>query len=131
MTLLPSQQPTYARHHASAPRSLPGDTCPGWVTRGANFVVVVSQAQAGDVLVRDNLDEYVLLVPETPGLSVNVQSGGETLQAEADSLTIVPPGNSRVEVVTGAGLLVRIFSSDVTDVLALADNHAKIGRAHV
>ncbi|MFZ9552552.1 MAG: hypothetical protein ACO27R_11720 [Hylemonella sp.] len=124
MTLLPSQQPTYARHHATAPRTLAGDTCPGWVTRGANFVVVVSQAKAGDVLLRDNLDEYVLLVPETPGLSVSVQAGGETLQAAADSLTIVPPGSSRLEVATGSGLIVRIFSSDVTDVLVLADNHA-------
>lgn len=122
MSLLPSQLATYARHHAYAPRAIGGDTCPAWVTRGANFVVVVSQARSGDVLTRDNVDEYVLLVPETAGLSVHVQAGDENLTAEADSLTIVPPGPSRLQV-TGEGCIVRIFSSDVTDLLALADNH--------
>lgn len=123
MPLLPSQLPTYARHHARAPQPLVGDACPGWVTRGANFVVVVSQARAGDTLDRDNGDEYVLLLPDTPGLGARVQAGGATLDAEGDSLTVVPPGRSRITV-RGQGLVVRIFSSDATDLLALADNAA-------
>lgn len=123
MPLLPSQLATYARHHDQAPRAVPGDSCPAWITRGANFVVVVSRVQAGDTLQRDNLDEYVLLVPDTAGLSLQVQAGSESLQAGPDSLTIVPPGPSTLRA-EGAGLVVRIFSSDVTDLTALADNQA-------
>lgn len=123
MPLLPSQLATYARHHTYAPRAVPGDSCPAWITRGANFVVVVSRAQDGDTLQRDNSDEYVLVVPETPGLSVQASAGGETISAGPDSLTIVPPGPSMLRV-QGSGLIVRVFSSDVTDLLEMADNHA-------
>lgn len=123
MPLLTSQIATYARHHAQAPRPVPGDSCLAWITRGANFLVVVSRVQTGDTLQRDNPDEYVLLVPDTPNLSIEVQAGSEVLHAGGDSLTIVPPGASRLRV-QGAGLLVRVFSSDVTDLLALADNQA-------
>lgn len=123
MPLLPSQIATYSRQHARAPQPLAGDTCPAWITRGANFVVVVSRAADGDTLTRDNGDEYVLLLPATPGLGAQVQAGGESLQAAADSLTIVPPGRSTVRV-QGAGLVVRVFSSDAADLLALADNAA-------
>jgi hypothetical protein len=123
MPLLPSQLATFARHHDQAPRAVPGDSCPAWITRGANFVVVVSRVQSGDTLQRDNLDEYVLLLPDTAGLSVQVEAGAQSVQANADSLTIVPPGPSTLRV-QGAGLLVRVFSSDVSDLLALADNHA-------
>ncbi|MBP7566024.1 MAG: hypothetical protein KA795_08450 [Burkholderiaceae bacterium] len=124
MPLLPSQIATYSRHHAREPQAIAGDTAPSWVTRGANFVVVVSRARGGDTLSRaGNPDEYVLLLPDTPGLSATVEAGGEQLTAQADSLTIVPPGASRITV-QGSGLVVRIFSADVTDLAALADNAA-------
>lgn len=122
--MLESQLPTYARHHAYAPRNIAGDTCVAWVTRGANFVVLVSRVKAGDTLVRDNPDEYVLLVPEVDGLAVSVSCGTASLQAGPDSLTIIPPGPSTLTA-QGTGLIVRIFSSDNQDLLALADNHAK------
>ncbi len=127
MTLLSSQVATYSRQHAQDPRAVDGDTAPAWVTRGANFVVVVSRVSSGDTLSRaDNVDEYVLLLPDTAGLSATVYAGAQSsdrVEAAADSLTIVPPGPSRVEI-KGTGLAVRIFSSDVTDVAALADNAA-------
>jgi len=123
MPLLPSQHPTCARHHATDPRTVPGDSCPAWITRGANFVVVISRVQSGDTLQRNNLDEYVLLVPDTANLSVQIQAGAESLQADPDSLTIVPTGLSTLRV-EGSGLIVRIFSSDVADLAALSDNQA-------
>ena len=124
MPLLPSQIATYSRHHAREPQAVAGDTAPAWITRGANFVVVVSRASDGDTLSRaDNLDEYVLLLPDTAGLSASVQAGSDSLTAGADSLTIVPPGASRITV-QGSGLVVRIFSADVTELAALADNAA-------
>jgi mannose-6-phosphate isomerase-like protein (cupin superfamily) len=122
MPLLPAQTATQANHQRYAPRTVPGDSAPAWVTRGANFVVVVSRVSPGDTLVRDNPDEYVLVVPpDAPNLWVQVQAGAESVRAGADSLTIVPPGHSTLRI-EGSGLVARIFSSDATDLLALADN---------
>ena len=102
----------------------PVETGPGvetWICRAANFVVTVSKAQAGAVLVRDNNpDEYVLL---TNDLAASVWAGAETIEAAPDTLTIVPPGASRI-VVRSAGLLARIFSAEATDLIALAANAA-------
>ena len=122
MPLLPAQTATQANHQRYAPRTVPGDSAPAWVTRGTNFVVVVSRVSPGDTLVRDNPDEYVLVVPpDAPNLWVQVQAGAESVRAGADSLTIVPPGHSTLRI-EGSGLVARIFSSDATDLLALADN---------
>jgi hypothetical protein len=92
-----------------------------WISRGANFAVAVSKVEVGAVLERAaNPDEYVLL---TNDAAVRVVAGGETVEAAADSLVIVPPGASRVEV-TAPGLVARVFSSEAADVLALASNAA-------
>ena len=51
---------TQARHYASAAQ-LEGSGISTWLTRGANFVVAVSQGSAGSVLSRDeNPDEYMV-----------------------------------------------------------------------
>jgi mannose-6-phosphate isomerase-like protein (cupin superfamily) len=104
------------------PRALSGDSAPSWVTRGANFVVVVTRVRDGDELLRDNPDEYMLLLPEG-GPAAVLHDGTQTLNALSDSLSILPPGRTRVAL-RGAGLVARIFSSDATDLLALADNAA-------
>ncbi len=124
MPLLPSQLATCDRYHDREPRPVPGDSCPAWITRGANFVVAVSRVRPGDTLQRNDADEYVLLLPDTPGLSADVQASGQTLTAGPDSLTIVPPGPSTLHV-KGAGLLVRVFPIDAgADLLPLASNQA-------
>ncbi|GAA4343761.1 hypothetical protein GCM10023144_47020 [Pigmentiphaga soli] len=124
MPLLSSQIATFSRQYAHAPQPLAGDSCPSWVTRGANFVVVVTRAADGDTLARaHNPDEYILLLPDTPGLGATVEAGAERLEAGADSLTIVPPGASSVRI-RGGGLVARIFSADAADLAALADNAA-------
>jgi mannose-6-phosphate isomerase-like protein (cupin superfamily) len=126
MPLQNAQLATWSRQHAREPIQLPGDSCPSWVTRGANFVVVVSRASDGAVLERDNPDEYVLLLPDTPSLAATVDAAGsvvagDSVRVQADSLTVVPPGKSRITV-SGEGLIVRIFSSDAIDLVARADN---------
>jgi hypothetical protein len=102
----------------------PVESGPGvdtWICRGANFVVAVSTVKPGAVLVRkDNPDEYVLL---TNDLAATVTAGAETVEAAPDTLTIVPPGESRIVVKSG-GMLARIFSAEATDLLALASNAA-------
>ena len=92
-----------------------------WIARGANFVVVVTQAAAGTRLERrGQADEYMVLLPTG---SATIRAKQETLSAAADSLTIVPPGDSEV-VVHEAGQVVRVFSHRAHDLLALAGNAA-------
>lgn len=101
----------------------PTETGPGvdtWICRGANFVVTVSRVAAGAVLTRDNPDEYVLL---TNDLAATVTAGADTIEAAPDSLTIVPPGDSRIVAKT-AGTIARVFSAHAADLAAKAANAA-------
>jgi hypothetical protein len=101
----------------------PSETAPGvetWICRGANFVVTVSKVTEGAVLTRQNPDEYVLL---TNDLAATVTADTETVEAAPDTLTIVPPGDSRV-VARRAGTLARIFSAEAADLAARAVNAA-------
>jgi hypothetical protein len=92
-----------------------------WITRGGNFAVCVSELKSGAVLARqDNPEEYMVIIPPRSA-SVTVEAGGETVDAEPDSLTIVPPGPSRI-IARSAGRIARIFSQASADIMALAVN---------
>jgi mannose-6-phosphate isomerase-like protein (cupin superfamily) len=105
--------------YESLPQPMEGEVCQSWVTRGANFVLVVSQAAQGCKLNRsDNPDEYMVLLPKTGAL---IEAGGKSLKADADSLVIVPPGPSSITS-WGDGIVVRLFSSQAKDLLARATN---------
>ena len=92
-----------------------------WITRGANFVVAISEVEPGAVLSRaDNPDEYMVLLG---GVAATITAGAETIEAAPESLTIVPPGPSEVEA-KGAGYVVRVMSNRATDLLAKAENAA-------
>lgn len=94
-----------------------------WVTRGANFVVVFSRVDAGAVLVRENnADEYMVITPPG-GAALTITAGAKTIEAEPDSLTIVPPGPSRVTART-SGVVARIISKLATDLVDKAWNKA-------
>ncbi|MCY1164528.1 MAG: hypothetical protein V4455_00905 [Pseudomonadota bacterium] len=109
---------TQARHYASAAQQVaPGAST--WLTRGANFVVAVTQASAGTELARDNNpDEYMVYLVDTAAV---IEAGKERIEASADSLTIVPPGASRVTL-SGAGQVVRVFSAKASDLASAAGN---------
>ncbi|MEI9927481.1 MAG: hypothetical protein WDN44_06980 [Sphingomonas sp.] len=106
-------------HHREAPLT---DVDPGadtWITRGANFVTVVTRAPAGTSLARaDNPDEYMIV---TDQVGATVIAGGETIQVAPDSLTIVPPGASEVTL-AGDGQIIRVFSARAADLAARASN---------
>lgn len=92
-----------------------------WITRGANFVVAISAVEPGAVLSRaDNADECMVLLGS---LSATVATGGETIEAAPESLTIVPPGASTVTA-RSAGYLVRVLSNRATDLAEKAENAA-------
>jgi mannose-6-phosphate isomerase-like protein (cupin superfamily) len=93
-----------------------------WITRASNFVVTVSEVEPGAVLERQGQpDEYFVYVA-APG-QARIHWGGQALEVGPESLTIVPPGASRVEVL-GGGKLVRQFTNRNVDLLAQAGNAA-------
>ena len=89
------------------------------IMRGANFIVAIAEVEAGTVLQRaDHPDESMLFLVTA---SARVTADGETIDAEAESLVILPPGASRIEA-RDDGLLVRIFSTAAADLADLASN---------
>lgn len=111
---------TQARHYSSAAQQV-APSANTWITRGANFVVAVTQCTAGTELSRDdNPDEYMVYLVDAPAV---IESGTERIEAKADSLTIVPPGASRITL-SGAGQIVRVFSTRASDLANAASNAA-------
>ena len=111
---------SHAKYYEAAPDI--SDAVSSWITRSGNIVLVVSQGGAGAVLSRaDNPDESMLLLP--PGTGAAVEAGNERIEAAGDSLTIVPPGSSRVTLLN-SGYAVRIFSGRASDLAARASNRA-------
>ena len=113
---------THARLYQEPPQQQDADGARHWITRAANFAVVLSDAKAGSVMDRgQNADEYMVLLP--PGSEATIAAGSDRLEAEGDSFTIVPPGASRVTA-TRPGAIVRVFSNRADDILAAAGNAA-------
>ena len=91
-----------------------------WLTRAANFVIAVSEVDAGSELKRvHNPDEYFVLLP--PDVSATISAGAESIEARGDSLTIVPPGASVIRCVA-KGRIVRVFSKRAEDLCGKAAN---------
>jgi hypothetical protein len=113
---------SHARHYAQDPQAIDADGSRHWITRAANFVVVVTDAAKGAVLERrGQADESMLLLP--PGTEALIEANGERLDAGGDSLTILPPGDSRITT-RSAGLLARVFSNKASDLAQKAVNAA-------
>lgn len=100
-----------------------------WLTRGQNFLVSYTRADAGAVLARDaQADEYVVIFPDR-GEGGIVEANGERVAVDGYSLVIVPPGTSSVTS-TGGGQVVRIFSTRSDDLCALCSNVESYAQAH-
>ncbi|CAE6941282.1 hypothetical protein R69927_07705 [Paraburkholderia domus] len=112
---------TYDRYYETRPQLTEADATPTWVTRGRSFVVTVSQVNQNARLIRDSACESMLILP--PQVSAVITTDDETLNAGADSLTILPQGQSALEL-TGTGTIVRIFTTAESDLCAAATNHA-------
>jgi hypothetical protein len=111
---------THARHYEQRPDIVDRDGTQNWVTRARNFVVVVSGAEAGAVLERrDNPDESMLVLP--PGVAAEIEAEGARVESAGDSLTILPPGSSRVTL-RSRGIAARVFSDQADDLMARASN---------
>jgi hypothetical protein len=122
----PAGVPKRAATHAHFHRSPAQVNEPGggktWLTRGANFVVAISEVGPGTVLARaNNPDEYMLLL--SPGVGAVIEAGVDRVESAGDSLTILPPGASSMRA-TSTGLVTRVFSNLATDLVQQAPNAA-------
>lgn len=129
----PSTQAAHTAHYYRDPPTLTdANGSRHWMTRGANFVVVATQAAPGTDLDRaaaQQEDEYILLLPADT--RARVVASGEVVSSPGDSVTIVPPGSSRISLPDG-GWAYRVFSKHARDLAALAtnkDQYAHAGKA--
>jgi hypothetical protein len=119
---------SYARYYLDAPRE-EQPQARNWYTRGQNFVVCYSEVEPGAVFERQGqVDEYVLLLHD-PEMSATVEANGETQAVEGYSITMIPPGDSRITV-HASGRIVRLITTQSAEVVALADNNEAYAGPH-
>jgi hypothetical protein len=108
--------------HETAPQV----TGPGfrtWITRGGNFAVCVSEVEPGAILESKGEPEESMVILPPDGVSATIEANGKSIEAQSDSLTILPPGDNRI-VARSKGTIARIVSKASADVMALASNNA-------
>lgn len=116
---------TFCAHHSREVTQSLTPHAQTWITRGANFVVAVTRAEAGARLERTgDLDESMILFVSASG---HVDTTNGAVQAGPDSLVITPPGD-HVVTATTPGLIVRVFTNRATDLTAQAVNAALYDR---
>jgi hypothetical protein len=119
---------TYARFYETAARET-GPDHRTWYARGQNFVVCYSEVEPGAVFERKGqVDEYVLLLHEAD-MAATVEANGETVEVPGYTITMIPPGDSRVTCHAG-GRIVRLITTQSADVAALAENAGKYAGPH-
>ncbi len=118
----------YVKFHDLPPGESDG-TARSWYARGQNFVICYTEATPGTVLSRANqADEYFVLIPER-NVQVTITTPQESRALTGHTLAIVPPGKSDV-VVGAAGNIIRVFSAQSADLVALASNAGAYARPH-
>lgn len=94
-----------------------------WSVCGRNFVVAVTQLQAGDRLVeRDVPEEYVLLVQDDAVVSVQHEASARASTPEP-ALVVVPAGTSTVQAAAST-TVARVFTARCAEQMTRAVNHA-------
>ncbi len=95
------------------------DVGPSGLVRAANFVVAYTRVEAGTVLERrGHADEHLAFLYDA---GADVSAGAEGLQADAGTLVILPPGDSRI-VARGTGQIARVFTARNQDLAEAAVN---------
>ncbi|SFJ67803.1 hypothetical protein [Celeribacter neptunius] len=114
--LVAEQQEGY--FYASAPL-ISDATGMTWMHRGHNFLVAYTEAQPGAMFERvAQADEYAVLLPQAGAV---ITWGGTHEDVPGNSLAFVPPGDSTVTL-PGGGVLVRLFSTQNTDLAEACGN---------
>jgi hypothetical protein len=110
---------TAASHYDAPPQEVEADGSPTWITRADTFVVLVTKARRGAVLVQQTPDESMLLLP--PGVSAKVATVEEGANSTGDTLMILPPGTTEITLPEG-GLILRVMSTRAVRQAAQAVN---------
>ena len=119
---------TYARFYEEAPQE-ESERANTWYARGQNFIVCYSEVEDGAVFERNGQqDEYVLLLHD-PAVGALVEANGESADVAGYSITMIPPGDSKVTV-RGSGVVVRLISTQNEDLLAKVSNPEKYAGTH-
>ncbi len=119
---------TYARFYDMPPQE-EGDGIKTWYARGQNFVVCYSEVEEGAVFERKGqVDEYVLLLHDED-ISATVEANGEVVEAPGYSITMIPPGDSKITC-RAAGRIVRLMTTRSEDLTARVSNPEKYARPH-
>lgn len=94
-----------------------------WYVRGQHFVVEYSEVDQGCELERTaEREEHVLLLPDA-GTTAEIRAGDNVVRVPGQRLVVMPPGDSTVRV-HGSGRVVRLLTSQATDLVDLAINAA-------
>lgn len=111
---------SYGRYYETEPQESTKDQRT-WYTRGQNFVVAYSEVEAGGVFERSGqVDEYVLLLHDED-MTATVEANGDSMEVPGYSITMIPPGDSRVTC-KSKGTIVRLITTCNDDIRAKASN---------
>lgn len=93
------------------------DTMKSWFAPAANFIVVYSQAVAGQVMAHPRQpDEYMLILPERD-TRLSIDWNGAVAEVQGHSIVFVPGGTSAISVLSD-GPVVRFFTRKAADIVA-------------
>jgi hypothetical protein len=101
------------------PPQLVGEGVRSWITRGANFAIVVSRGEAGAVMEGTAKDERFVYALEG---GVSVSAGSESGKLGVEDLAILPPGDWAIRF-ERAGLVVQQITT-AEELAKLAPNAA-------
>ena len=94
-----------------------------WSVCGRNFVVAITDLEAGDRLAEHDLpDEYVLLVQDDAAVGVE-HSGRAPVPVSGPALVVVPAGTSAVDAASSTTVM-RVFTARCDQQMRRAVNHA-------
>jgi quercetin dioxygenase-like cupin family protein len=101
------REPSVGRYYAEKPQ-LAGQGVKSWITRGANFAIVVSEGEAGASFSGTAQDEQFVYALEG---GVRVTAGSDSVELGVEDLAIVPPGAWRIHF-DKAGHVVQQITTD-------------------
>jgi mannose-6-phosphate isomerase-like protein (cupin superfamily) len=102
------REPSVGRYYAEKPQ-LEGLGVRSWITRGANFAIVVSEGEAGSSFSGTAVDEQFVYALEG---GVKVNAGGQSLELGVEDLAIVPPGPWSIHFVTRGHVVHQITTDE-------------------
>jgi hypothetical protein len=118
----------YGHFDKTAPQ-VEGPDGRSWISRGQNFVVVYTEAEAGTELTRkEQPDEYAVILPDAESQAeITTTEGAERVPGY--SIAFVPPGASTIKLLN-TSRIVRLFTPKATDIAGLAANKVSFARSH-